>query len=103
MKEKKMNPQTGEIAFFESKIPKGWVGLEELKEGKEITLCGLTFKITKSIIQTGNPGKVELNLEGIPTSPLGSFYNNATIKNETPTVRDAMKAYKERTKKKEWE
>jgi hypothetical protein len=91
-----MHPQTGEIKFFEEEegIPKGWIGLDYLKVGKELTLHGLKFKIVKSEIHPGKPGKVDLKLEGMPNTPDTKY---------TPGFNDAMKAYKERTNKKEWE
>jgi hypothetical protein len=60
-----VNPETGEIKLFETEIPENWVGLDHLQEGKELTLHGLKFKIIKSEIVPGKPGKVTLTLEGI--------------------------------------
>ena len=91
-----MHPQTGEIKSFESEIPEDWVGLDHLAEGETLVLHSLKFKIIKSVITPGKPGKVELMLEGVPNNP---FEGVPTTQN----FRDSMKAFKYRTSKKDWE
>jgi hypothetical protein len=98
-----MNPQTGEIKLFETEIPEGWVGLQHLQEGKEITLHGLRFKIIESKIEIGKPGKIELKLEGMAVDPIQEAFGNLPSTGYNQNFRDSLKAFKERNKKKEWE
>ena len=99
-----MNCETGEIRKFESEIPADWIGLEKFEAEKEIDLHGLRFKIVKSFIRVGKPGRISLELEGVPIDPYKEAFGDMDQKSLTSQgFNTVARAFRERAGKKDYE